>query len=441
MKTNTKIKTPAPRTHEGAKAVRNTPEQLLQRLTACCFLGEDQFYVDGQTIMSAIIKAVGKVSGKFASEWAIEVRSTWNMRHAPLAIICGMLKEHQEKVAETIVGCVQRPDELSELVSLYWKLNGKKMLPRQMKIGLARCFSKFDEERLSKWDFNKAEVSLRDVLFLCHAKPGKSQKALFKRIADNKMKTMDTWETLLSAGGDKAKTFTKLLKDQQLGGMALLKNLRNMEQAGVDRKLVQQAILEMNTRRILPFRFIAAAKYAPTFEPQLEQAMKRNVEDRPKLGGRTAFLVDTSGSMDAALSDKSELKRYEAGFGLAMVLRWACEDVDIYSFGDTGELKQIPPRQGFALRDALNACNFNGGTNIDYAVTTAEAAGPYDRLIVITDEQSAHPVAAAKSPLAYMVNVASYQYGVGNRASWTHISGFSEGILRYIQETEAMASK
>jgi 60 kDa SS-A/Ro ribonucleoprotein len=61
---------------------------------------------------------------------------------------------------------------------------------------------------------------------------------------------------------------------------------------------------------------------------------------------------------------------------------------------------------------------------------------PHDRLIVITDEQATD--GAVGDPVAkhaYMVNVASYKNGVGY-GKWTHIDGFSEGILRWINEFE-----
>jgi len=484
MKSNRKIVTPAPHTHEGAVAIRNTPEQLLQRLTACCFLGEDQFYVDGKTIKTAIYDAVAKVSGQFASDWAIEVRSKWHMRHAPLMIVVAMCKFHPEFVAKTAEAVIQRPDELGELVSLYWSVNGdRKMLSKQLKRGLAAGLGKFDLERLSKWDFNNAAVKLRDVLFLARPKAvDKEQDRLFKTLSGNFCKHCwckcddhaspaaikkaeqarkkakkpvkrrkpgepctnyeeavlpipDTWETALSAGADKKKTFTRLIKEELLGGMALLRNLRNMEQAGVDRALIKEALLAMKTSKILPFRFIAAAKHAPAFEPELEAVMEKSILSQVKLAGRTALLVDTSGSMKDPLSDKSELMRYEAAFGLAMVLRWVCDDVDIYSFGNRGELLLLPPRKGFALRDALAGAVFGGGTDIAYAVSAAEKKD-YDRLIVFTDEQSRTSVPNARTPLAYMVNVASAEHGVGPRGTWNHISGFSEGILSYIREVE-----
>ena len=60
-----------------------------------------------------------------------------------------------------------------------------------------------------------------------------------------------------------------------------------------------------------------------------------------------------------------------------------------------------------------------------------------DRLIVFTDEQSHDRVAAPKGT-GYMVNVASYQHGVGHGA-WRRVDGFSEAVIAWIaaqEETE-----
>jgi hypothetical protein len=58
-----------------------------------------------------------------------------------------------------------------------------------------------------------------------------------------------------------------------------------------------------------------------------------------------------------------------------------------------------------------------------------------DRLIVITDEQSADTVHVPATARAYMINVASNRNGVGY-GKWVHFDGFSEQVLRYIAEYE-----
>ena len=85
----------------------------------------------------------------------------------------------------------------------------------------------------------------------------------------------------------------------------------------MDESLVLPALGAMNTSRILPFRFLAAARYASQWEEALEQAMLKSLADQPKLGGRTIVLVDVSGSMTAPLSHRSEMQRTDAAYGLA----------------------------------------------------------------------------------------------------------------------------
>ena len=59
----------------------------------------------------------------------------------------------------------------------------------------------------------------------------------------------------------------------------------------------------------------------------------------------------------------------------------------------------------------------------------------YDRIIVITDEQSSDKFGGPKTR-GYLINVASNKNGVGY-GPWVHIDGFSERVLDYIYEIEA----
>jgi Mg-chelatase subunit ChlD len=191
----------------------------------------------------------------------------------------------------------------------------------------------------------------------------------------------------------------------------------------------------MRTERVLPFRFIAAARYAPQWETELEQAMLRSLEGQPKLPGKTVLLVDVSGSMDAPLSRRAEMRRNDAAYGLAILLREIAEQVSIYTFSD--KLARVPSRQGFALRDALNASQPHGGTYLGRAI--GEMDEKYDRLIVITDEQShdavPNPHGFHQHARGYVINVASFQNGVGY-GKWVHIDGWSDSVIEYIRAAE-----
>jgi hypothetical protein len=399
-------------------------------------LWEDQFYEDGVAIAGRIRELVAKVPAEKVAALAAEAREKMKLRHAPLLLVREMarLATHRHLVAETLMRVVQRADELSEFVALYWS-EGKQPLSAQVKKGLAAAFTKFDEYALAK--YNRAiPVKLRDVLFLCHAKPvDEAQAGLWKRLVEGQLSTPDTWEVALSSGGDKRQAWERLLAENKLGALALLRNLRNMAEAQVHEQAIREGLARMKTERVLPFRFVAAARYAPRWEAELEQAMFRALQGQTgdgqaKLPGKTVLLVDVSGSMDAPLSRRSEMRRNDAAYGLAVLLREIAESVSVYSFSDS--LVLVPARRGFALRDAINASQAHSGTYLGKALSGVTEK--YDRLIVITDEQS-HDAVPNPKARGYMINVASYQNGVGY-GPWTHIDGWSDSVIEYVRAAE-----
>jgi len=418
-------------THEGAPAKRLTAEQELRRSVLACLLWENQFYEGGVEIAGRFHELVPKVKPEAVAALAVEARTKMKLRHAPLLLVREMARliTHRALVAETLEQVIQRADELAEFVAIYWK-DGRVPLSAQVKKGLAAAFPKFDEYALAKYN-RDGPVKLRDVLFLSHAKPrDEAQAALWKRLVEGELATPDTWEVALSGGADKRQAWERLLRERKLGALALLRNLRNMNDAGVPEHLVLEALRSMKTDRVLPFRFIAAARHAPQWEEALEQAMFASVATRDKLPGRTVLLVDVSGSMIAALSARSEMLRTDAAYGLAILLREICERVSVYSFSE--DVERIPSRRGFALRDAIDASQPHQGTYLGKALDAIRE--DYDRIVVITDEQS-HDRVTNPRGRGYVINVASYKNGVGY-GKWTHIDGWSESVVEYIREFE-----
>ena len=402
---------PSPRTHEGARARVITPEQALRRSVLSCMLWEGEFYEDGVQIAGRIHELVPQVEAEKVAALAVEARERMKLRHAPLLLVREMARyaTHRRLVAETLTRVIQRADELSEFVAIYWAM-GRQPLSAQVKKGLAAAFAKFDEYALAKYD-RAQPVKLRDVLFLCHAKPrDEAQAEVWKRLVRGELTTPDTWEVALSSGADKRAAWERLIRERKLGGLALLRNLRNMKQAGVSEELVLGALRSMSTARVLPFRFLAAARYVPEWEEALEAAMLASVRSQEKLPGKTVLLVDVSGSMTAPLSRRSEMLRTDAAYGLAILLREVAETVSVYSFSD--RLVAVPPRRGFALRDAIDRSQSHNATYLGAALARLEE--PCDRVIVITDEQ-AHDSVPSPKGRGTMINVASFKNGVGLR--------------------------
>lgn len=421
------------RTHEGAPAKRINAELMLRRSTMSALLWEKEFYEDGVEISQRVAELIPSVDPKKVADIVLECRNKMKLRHMPLFITREMARheKHKKYVSDVLAGVIQRADELAEFLAIYWK-DKKQPLSAQVKKGLARAFVKFDAYQLAKYNRDNA-IKLRDVLFLCHAKPvNKEQESLWKKLAEGTLESPDTWEVSLSAGKDKKETWEKFLDDNRLGALALLRNLRNMDSAGVSKIKIRVALEKMNVSRVLPFRFIAAARYAPQLEDTIEKAMFKSIEGKSKLTGHTVILVDVSGSMDSPISDRSDMKRDDAGYGVAMLARELCESVSIYTFSDS--VKQIASRRGFALRDAMRDSMPHSSTYLGRALETIDRKEKYDRIIVITDEQS-HDAVSNPKARGYMINVASNRNGVGY-GKWIHIDGWSEAVLDYITEYE-----
>ena len=419
----------------GTQVPKINAERQLKRITLAAMLWEKQFYLDGKSHAELVKELVAKIAPEKVANLALEARTKFKLRHIPLLLVRELARNGKLQ-ATALTSVIQRPDEMSEFLSIYWQ-EGKTAVSNQVKKGLAACFNKFSEYQLAKWNKNSAAIKLRDVMFLSHPKPQSlEQTALFQRIASDTLAVPDTWETQLSAGADKCETFTRLISEKKLGALAFLRNLRNMRDSGVNTSLIRSYASSVDVTKVLPFRYVAAARIVPEFEDMLESMMFRSLETHDKIPGKTVLVIDVSGSMfGATISQKSDLDRFDAAAALAMLCREVCEEVEIYSF--SGNAVRVAPRRGFALREAISKSQNHGGTQLGQAMQTINANGSYDRCIVFTDEQSYDRPDAPRGK-GYVVNVASYENGV-NHAAWTEVNGFSEAVIDYIQALEREA--
>lgn len=468
---NTSLKRPIVHTHEGGHAVIGTPLDQLRRTVMACMLWEDNFYEDGEAVADRIKRLVHQMHPANAAMVAIEARDVMKLRHVPLLIVREMarhprLKEDPRVVSQTLAHIIQRADELTEFLAIYWK-DGKQPLSKQVKLGLAKAFQKFSEYDLAKYNRSKA-IKLRDVLFLCHSKPADVQsdatpwdkhardalkihdpvkvaaqarpdgfsqgELLYGKLIYDQLETPDTWEVELSKGGDKSAAWARLLNEKKLGDLAFLRNLRNMKAAGISDASLGAYGEFRKWGRVLPFRFVAAAAVVPSMENHLEAWMTKCMENLPKLKGRTLFLIDVSGSMfGTTVSAKSDLDRFDAAAALSILGRELCEDVAFYSFSTN--VVQVPPRRGFALRDALRTSQQHGGTYLGQALDKLHSTEVYDRIIVLTDEQSAD-TSLSRLGKTYIINVGGNERSVKLSGDIVRISGWSEAVFDYIQLNE-----
>jgi len=442
---NVKVKN-SRETHEGAPASVIKPVEELKRSVMSCLLWEDSFYEDGIAIADRVRELIGKVSQEEARQILMDAKFKSKLRHIPLYLLT-LFAEKKWLKKEDVARVCTRVDDLTELLSLYWK-DGKKPLNHQLVKGLAMKIPEFSEYALAKYNRVKA-VKLRDVFRIARPVPrNDTQSALWKRVVTNELAVPDTWEVAISACGNdntkKAQEFTRLLAERvldeetgkefnKLGDLAFLRNLRKMREVGVDEVIIRKSFEERKWGWIIPYQFISAASHNPGLEDVLESAMFKCLGNEELLKDKMALVVDISGSMNSRISGKSEVMRHDVAAGLAVLLREICTDIKLYAFNE--ELYEIPPRRGFALRDAISK-NVGGGTEMWGAIRGA-GKERYNRvMIVITDEQTMDSGSYfdANSDLLVIINVASYQNGVGYEKGVVHINGWSDSVIHWLRE-------
>lgn len=439
----------------GALAARQGNAALLRRLTLANLLWEDNAYVDGQSVSQQIAELIPLVEPTVVADLAIETRLAQKLRHTPLFIAAQMLKHYPHKtlVPYVLENVITRPDQITDFLAIYKKLNGHlKPLAKGAKVGLANVFNKFNEYQFAKYD-RDAEIKLRDAMFLVHPKPAQGKEELFKKIASRMLDTPDTWEVALSRSGNKAAAWERLIDEGKLGAMAMLRNIRNMTQAGVSHNVIRRGLNNINSGMLLPTNFLAAIKTNPDYATDIEAVMLKQYANLPKLPGKTLFIVDVSGSMECALSSKSDFQRKDAAMAMAMLAANQCAEYELvvtagndgYGSGAHEHIKN--PARGLRLFHQIREANRRvggGGIFTRQALewSRANVGADFDRIIVFSDSQDCDRVNRTPKPYGkhnYIVDVSAHKNGVNYRGAWTaEISGWSEHFLTYIASLEGL---
>ena len=366
--------------HEGAEANKLSPEMELYTAVVTSSLS-NKLYETAEEQINRMSALISKCDHKFVAQLAVYARTEMNLRSIPLFLIVELAKIHSgdNLVSRTIEKVVLRADEIMELLICYqWrnKNEGVKKLARlshQVQVGLQQAFNRFDEYQFAKYNRDNLEVKLRDALFLVHPKAkDDAQQELFDNIVNKTLQTPYTWETELSALGqqefenDETKKnaikekWTELVSNGKLGYMALLRNLRNILEADVEHKTVNEVAerigdaYEVLKSKQFPFRFLSAYRElknvcngkVPIIMDSLEDAVLASAQNIKGFNKETRVLLacDVSGSMYTPISPKSSVKNYDIGLALAMLLRNRCENVVTGIFGDTWKVVGMPLR-------------------------------------------------------------------------------------------------
>lgn len=410
-----------------------------------------------------------------------------------------------------IAAACQRADEPGELLA-YWTGRYGRALPMPVKRGVADVMLRLGTEfNYVKWDSEGHGYRFADLLNLTHPGDRKSsaqhirgpwqhdlfgyivkrphqpdlpiperlgtltrRQALLDMPVDERRTILEspdvlkqagmTWEALAGwlQGPMDAKAWSAIIPS--MGYMALARNLRNFDEAGVPdtvtlavtAKLCDPA--EVARSRQLPFRFLSAYRSAPSlrWSYPLEQALGLSLSNIPALGGRTLILVDTSTSMDEVFSKDGTLRRWDAAALFGIALGHRCGHADVVSFSssaryygepDGANVKAFPLAAGESVLPSLERWK-SGGWFLGGGTATAAAIRAtyrkHDRVVIVTDEQAArdsHEVTAsvpADIPL-YTWNLAGY--AAGHAPSGSHnrhtFGGLTDHAFRMIPLLES----
>jgi hypothetical protein len=397
-----------------------------------------------------------------------------------------------------VADVLQRADEPGEFLA-YWTSRYGRALPKPVKRGVGDAVRRlYSEYALLKYDTASKGFRFGDVLELTHPEPSTPQQGHLFRVALDRRHSREnttiqgaltmlvanlqlrleanehpsvlldaerlreagmTWEDVLSLAGsrlDKAALWTALIPS--MAYMALLRNLRNFDEAGlpddvaatVAARLVDPE--QVARSRQLPYRFLSAYRAVSNlrWSHPLEKALNLSLANIPQLPGRTLILVDRSPSMfphylhmhapqvqERVKKTGITLADQAALFGAALALR--CADALVVQYGARSEEVDIP--RGGSVLPLLARFTEIGGTETFAAMQTHFRG--HDRVVILTDEQTrggADPTPAGVP--VYTWNLGGYQAGhmAGGRNRHT-FGGLTDGAFKMIPLLEAGKSQ
>lgn len=411
--------------YEGEKAYMMTPEEELYSAVVTTGLSNIS-YEKGDDRLERIKSLIDKNDPEFVAKLAVYARKEMHLRSVPLVLATELAKEisGSDLVSRTVDGVVQRADEITELLA-YYQLSNKRTetkklnrLSKQIQKGLAKSFNRFDEYQFAKYN-RKAEVTMKDALFLVHPKAkNDDQQTIFNKIAHNMLETPYTWEVELSVLGQTKfineaerklafkNKWEELIFSNKLGYMATLRNLRNILEAEVSSKAMEKVCRYLADEKAvanskqLPFRFLAAYRelkaidspYLSSVLEALEEAVAQSAQNIKGFGFDTSVVIaaDVSGSMQKSVSPKSKVLLYDIGLLMSMILQSKCQNVVTGIFGDRW-LRVPMPKNGilrnvdaFYKREGEVGYSTNGYLVIEDLIRRKEKV---DKVMLFTDAQ------------------------------------------------------
>jgi hypothetical protein len=500
------IRTTAQRTltYEGGLAHQRDLESELFLLAATNMVGEDTFYEAAADRDARFVKLVHQVTesnpafiagadpkaGRIGL--AEYLRRVMLMRSAAVVMAAEYVAAGGANGRSVVNRALQRPDEPAELLG-YWLTMHGRHLPMAIKRGVADAARRLYTERAAlRYDSLTRQLRMADVLELTHPQPKDgAQSALFRFLLDHRhhndavagddllmLSTAATlaavpegdrrallrewgpvvlgeggfsWERLSGwlPGGMDAEAWEAVIPS--MGVMALLRNLRNFDQAGLSEAAIDKVIAkitdadEVGAARLFPYQVWAAYSHAPSdnWKRALGRTLELTTANIPALDG-TLVVIDTSGSMQQPMSGRSRLTRVEVAAVMAMATAKSAREVDVVIYGQRDAALKRPAGMSVlaGVERVVGLVGSVGHATFGHtAIARHFNQKRHRRVVLFTDDQQhdAGQVRLDHVPLIYTFNLAGYRPSAlpaGERGRYT-LGGFSDATFTALPVLEA----
>lgn len=448
------------------------PLQHLYELAVSTMFGKDTYYQSGNKLVQDLRKEVrvcvmmGQLD--FIANLAIHARTEMNMRTIPIVMVVEFAQALREQnmtyphMRELVRDVIQRADQINDLYAYSLTVFGsKKAVPMAIKRGVGDAFNKFGEYNFAKYNRDTA-VKFKDVLRIVHpvAKDIK-QGQLFQKIMEDTLQVPYTWETELSINGQKpfaeqktkAQLWSELVVSEKLGYMALLRNLRNIAQAGVDPSIIRMVAdkisdpAEVDKSKQLLFDFVEAYEIIKPLNSVLATAVSKaidaSVRNLNELGEKIAIIIDYSGSMGINNDPAIRMSTLLAA-GLLKANAYATHSAVILFGSGAITLNGVDTNNSvLAIQQDLlryRCGNIAGSTNFDSALDELSKLSYIpDTIIVFTDGEVNHfpyrkvKQGTGKSQVKLIFDMHSAPTTpLIKQDNWYYMAGWSTGMFRWI---------
>lgn len=491
---------------QGGSAIKHNPKMELISLLASGFDGK--YYEkesERETRLFTLINEIGKSDPTFIAKALVYARAIMGQRSvthvgavAAAKILSGnpiasrFFSKRDKK--ENAGGIIHRLDDMLEIIAYYQMRNPGKALPNAIRRGFKSALENADTYELAKYQGNGKSVKLVDIVNLVRPKPSAEMTKTFKDLMTGNLKQFNTAEDKQTKSGQevatkvksgeitkdeaitelkeaKAENWKQLIENGTIGYFALLRNLSNIVTETSDevfKKALELLVDEKAVRKSLVFPHQIDIAFETLLTRSFDQGRKMILLSAvnkayelaiPNLAelftyGRSAVVVDTSGSMTTKISMSGKRTAYSSAVEKAALIGATLVKgigADLYQFSNScAPITYNPIDSVNSIKNSVLKQSMGGGTSFGSIFETLN--GSYDRIFVISDMQGGDDILSRSSyqsyvrtngmPYIYSIDLCGYgtkMFKDSNKIA--HIFGYSSDIYEFVKSVELDPNK